>query len=99
MKIVVAGATGSIGLHVVNTAIEMGHHPVVPIRNKRKFSCFLRDRIPGGKRARASKTYQRVLLIAPLIQKRRDIITTHREDTSFSGHLFLLFFADFFVIG
>jgi uncharacterized protein YbjT (DUF2867 family) len=36
MKILVAGATGSIGLHVVNTAIEMGHHPVAAVRNKRK---------------------------------------------------------------
>ena len=36
MKILVAGATGSIGLHVVNTAIEMGHHPVALVRNKRK---------------------------------------------------------------
>ncbi|HAN3820349.1 TPA: SDR family NAD(P)-dependent oxidoreductase, partial [Escherichia coli] len=25
MRILVAGATGSIGLHVVNTAIKMGH--------------------------------------------------------------------------
>lgn len=36
MKILVAGATGSIGLHVVNTAIEMGHHPVALVRNKHK---------------------------------------------------------------
>ena len=36
MKILVAGATGSIGLHVVNTAIKMGHQPVALIRNKRK---------------------------------------------------------------
>ena len=36
MKILVAGATGSIGLHVVNTAIEMGHHPVALVRNRRK---------------------------------------------------------------
>ena len=36
MKILVAGATGSIGLHVVNTAIEMGHQPVALVRNKRK---------------------------------------------------------------
>lgn len=36
MRIFVAGATGSIGLHVVNTAIEMGHQPVAMIRNKRK---------------------------------------------------------------
>ncbi|HBT4578901.1 TPA: SDR family oxidoreductase [Klebsiella pneumoniae] len=36
MKILVAGATGSIGLHVVNTVIEMGHQPVALVRNKRK---------------------------------------------------------------
>lgn len=36
MRILVAGATGSIGLHVVNTAIKMGHQPVALIRNKRK---------------------------------------------------------------
>lgn len=36
MKILAAGATGSIGLHVVNTAIEMGHQPVALVRNKRK---------------------------------------------------------------
>ncbi|WP_456300343.1 NAD(P)H-binding protein [Rahnella victoriana] len=36
MEILVAGATGSIGLHVVNTAIEMGHQPVALVRNKRK---------------------------------------------------------------
>ncbi|RVR57748.1 NAD-dependent epimerase/dehydratase family protein [Citrobacter freundii] len=36
MRILVAGATGSIGLHVVNTAIKMGHRPVALIRNKRK---------------------------------------------------------------
>ena len=36
MKILVAGATGSIGLHVVNTAIKMGHQPVALVRNKRK---------------------------------------------------------------
>ncbi|MGG8023128.1 SDR family oxidoreductase [Klebsiella aerogenes] len=36
MKILVAGATGSIGLHVVNIAIEMGHQPVALVRNKRK---------------------------------------------------------------
>ncbi|RZN45502.1 MULTISPECIES: hypothetical protein [unclassified Escherichia] len=28
MKILVAGATGCIGIHVVNTAIAMGHQPV-----------------------------------------------------------------------
>ncbi|MHB7565326.1 SDR family oxidoreductase [Citrobacter braakii] len=36
MKILIAGATGSIGLHVVNTAIELGHQPVALVRNKRK---------------------------------------------------------------
>lgn len=36
MRILVAGATGSIGLHVVNTAIKMGHQPVALVRNKRK---------------------------------------------------------------
>lgn len=36
MKILVAGATGSVGLHVVNSAIEMGHQPVALVRNKRK---------------------------------------------------------------
>ena len=36
MKILVAGATGSIGLHVVNTAIEIGHQPIALVRNKRK---------------------------------------------------------------
>lgn len=36
MRILVAGATGSIGLNVVNTAIKMGHQPVALIRNKRK---------------------------------------------------------------
>ncbi|MFT4274287.1 MAG: SDR family oxidoreductase [Pantoea sp.] len=36
MKILVAGATGSIGLHVMKTAIEMGHQPRALIRNQRK---------------------------------------------------------------
>ncbi|MEF3097857.1 uncharacterized protein YbjT (DUF2867 family) [Raoultella ornithinolytica] len=36
MKILVAGATGSIGLHVMNSAIEMGHRPVALVRNRRK---------------------------------------------------------------
>ena len=36
MKILIAGATGSIGLHVVNTTIEIGHQPVALVRNKRK---------------------------------------------------------------
>lgn len=35
MIILVAGATGSIGHHVVNSAIEMGHQPVALVRNKR----------------------------------------------------------------
>ena len=43
MKILVAGATGSIGLHVVNTAIDMGHHPVALVRNRRKVK-----RLPRG---------------------------------------------------
>lgn len=36
MKILVAGAKGSIGIHVVNTAIAMGHQPaalVSPLSN------------------------------------------------------------------
>lgn len=36
MKIRVAGATGSIGIHVVNNAIEIGHQPVALVRIKRK---------------------------------------------------------------
>ncbi|ATA20774.1 uncharacterized protein YbjT (DUF2867 family) [Gibbsiella quercinecans] len=36
MKILVAGATGSIGLRVMNTAIEMGHQAVALVRNRRK---------------------------------------------------------------
>lgn len=36
MKIFVAGATGSIGLHGVNSAIKMDHQPVALIRNKSK---------------------------------------------------------------
>ncbi|BDH45894.1 NAD-dependent dehydratase [Salmonella enterica subsp. enterica serovar Choleraesuis] len=36
MKILVAGATGSIGLHAVNIALAMGHQPVALVRNKRK---------------------------------------------------------------
>lgn len=36
MKILVAGATGSIGLHVINTAIVLGHQPVALVRNRRK---------------------------------------------------------------
>ncbi len=37
MKILVAGATGSIGIHVVNTAIAMGHQPVALVRNRKSF--------------------------------------------------------------
>lgn len=36
MKILVAGATGSIGLHVMNSVIEMGHQPVALVRNRSK---------------------------------------------------------------
>ena len=36
MKILVAGATGSIGLRVVNITIEMGHQPVALVRNQCK---------------------------------------------------------------
>lgn len=36
MKILVAGATGSIGLHVMNAAIDKGHQPVALVRNRRK---------------------------------------------------------------
>ncbi|WP_413507718.1 SDR family oxidoreductase [Serratia proteamaculans] len=36
MKILVAGATGSIGLHIMNIAIEMGHQPMALVRNRRK---------------------------------------------------------------
>lgn len=36
MKILVAGATGSIGLHIMNIAIEMGHQPVALVRHRRK---------------------------------------------------------------
>jgi uncharacterized protein YbjT (DUF2867 family) len=45
MKILVAGATGSIGLHVVNTAIKMGHQPVALVRNKRKVKLLPREQI------------------------------------------------------
>lgn len=33
MRILVAGATGSIGLQVVYTTIKMGHQPVALVRN------------------------------------------------------------------
>ena len=36
MKVLVAGATESIGLHILNTAIKIGHQPVALVRNKRK---------------------------------------------------------------
>lgn len=36
MKILVAGATGSVGLHVVKTAIRMGHQPRALVRNRGK---------------------------------------------------------------
>lgn len=42
MKILVAGATGSIGIHVVNTAIAMGHQPVALVRNRRKIKLLPR---------------------------------------------------------
>lgn len=35
MRVRVAGVTGRIGLHVINIAIEMGHHPVALVRNRR----------------------------------------------------------------
>lgn len=36
MKILVACATGSMGLHVMETAIELGHQPVALVRKRRK---------------------------------------------------------------
>ncbi len=42
MRILVAGATGSIGIHVVNTAIAMGHQPVTLVRNRRKIKLLPR---------------------------------------------------------
>jgi uncharacterized protein YbjT (DUF2867 family) len=36
MKILIAGATGSVGLHVVKTVIEMGHQPKALVRNRQK---------------------------------------------------------------
>ncbi len=42
MRILVAGATGSIGIHVVNTAIAMGHQPVALVRNRRKIKLLPR---------------------------------------------------------
>lgn len=43
MKILIVGATGSIGLHVVNTAIEMGHQAVALVRNRRKVKWLPRE--------------------------------------------------------
>lgn len=43
MKILIAGATGSIGLHVVETAIDMGHQPIALVRNRRKVKLLPRD--------------------------------------------------------
>ncbi|MBO8136491.1 NAD(P)H-binding protein [Dickeya fangzhongdai] len=40
MKILVVGATGSIGLHVVKTAMEMGRQPKALVRNRRKVKQF-----------------------------------------------------------
>lgn len=36
MKILIVGATGSIGIHVVKTAQEMGHQPRALVRNRQK---------------------------------------------------------------
>ena len=36
MKILIVGATGSIGLHVVSEAFKMGHKPRALVRNPRK---------------------------------------------------------------
>ncbi len=36
MKKLVTGATGSMGLHVMKTAIELGHQPVALVRKQRK---------------------------------------------------------------
>ncbi len=36
MKILVAGATESMGLHVMKTANELGHQPVALVRKRRK---------------------------------------------------------------
>ena len=36
MKILIVGATGSIGRHVVDTVIEMGHSPKALVRNQQK---------------------------------------------------------------
>ena len=42
MKILIVGSTGSIGLNVVNTAIEMGHQPLALVRNKQKIKLLPR---------------------------------------------------------
>ena len=42
MKILIAGATGSIGLHVVRIATEMGHQPMALVRNRRKIKLLPR---------------------------------------------------------
>ncbi|CCG87084.1 putative protein ycf39 [Erwinia piriflorinigrans CFBP 5888] len=43
MRILVAGATGSIGLHLVNSAIEIGHQLMALVRNKRKVKLLPRE--------------------------------------------------------
>ena len=43
MKMLVAGATGSIGLQVLNTAIEMSCQPVVLVRDKSKVKSLARE--------------------------------------------------------
>lgn len=43
MKILVAGATGSIGIHVMNTAIEMGHQPRALVRSRHKVKLLPRE--------------------------------------------------------
>lgn len=45
MRILVAGATGSIGIHVVNTAIAMGHQPVTLVRNPFPDTSLVRNNI------------------------------------------------------
>jgi len=42
MKMLVAGATGSIGFQVLNTASEMGYQPVVLVKNKSKVKSLAR---------------------------------------------------------
>lgn len=43
MKILVVGATGSIGLHVVKRVIEIGHQPRALVRNRQKVKLLPRD--------------------------------------------------------